>query len=347
MIIAMVLATPGTGWGGMERHTADLSRALAALGHQVHVLAHRVYQSRFDEQVTFHNCPMQLGRRNPWLRYSLRRTVDRLAPDVVHAQGSKAAQLVSALRLPPGCQSIGTIHGSKSTHRPFLKLDKVIAVSTPVYQSLTHPRKFRVFNGIDPNERDRQGESSAASDTLGLPAGINVVAAGRLEPVKGFDRLIEAWPRVHERFPAAHLTLFGDGTQGSRLQELARERGCSQSVTLAGYTDNLMQVYSRADLLVISSEREGFPYVFVEALLANCPVVSTPVAGCQELLPEQAIAPDHQPSSLAALMIGALGDLEALKREEQSAFTFAREHLTLKAMAQATLDVYSDGVRDV
>ena len=47
LTIAQLIATPGTTWGGMEKHTADLSEALASRGHVVHVLAHPIYQHRF------------------------------------------------------------------------------------------------------------------------------------------------------------------------------------------------------------------------------------------------------------------------------------------------------------
>lgn len=343
MIIAMILGTPGTGWGGMEKHTADLAGALTMLGHEVHVLAHPSYRQQFGERILFHPCPMQLGRRNPWLSFRMRRIVSALHPDVVHAQGSKAATIVSRLRLPPGCRKIGTVHGSKSTERPFLQLDKVIAVSTPVYDSLTHPRKFRIFNGIDVQQSDK---TVSRADEYPLSSAVNVIAAGRLEPVKGFRQLISAWPGVLAQFPSAHLTIFGDGSEKTGLLEQAKQLGCSESITLAGYLNNLVPVLERADLLVISSEREGFPYILVEALMAQCPVVSTPVAGCVEILPNDAIARDHSVTALSSLITAALaapGDLRCL---EQPAFDYARAHLTLEAMANATLEVYADQTSD-
>lgn len=284
---------------------------------------------------------MQLGRRNPWLRYRIGRIVHTLHPDVVHAQGSKAATLVSRLRVPAGCQKTGTVHGSKSTEKPFLALDKVIAVSTPVYQGLTHPRKFLVFNGIDVNQA---AGTSSGTDTFRLPSAINVIAAGRLEPVKGFQRLISCWTAVMDRFPSAHLTIFGDGSQRTALVEQIRQLDCEQSISLPGYLTNLIPVLHHADLLVISSDREGFPYLLVEALMAECPIVSTPVAGCMELLPDEAIAPDHSSTGLSALIIKALRAPDELRRLEQPAFDYAREHLTLTAMAKATLEVYGEGV---
>jgi len=343
MKIAMILGTPGTGWGGMEKHTADLAGALATLGHEVHVLAHPSYRQQFGERIQFHPCPMQLGRRNPWLSYRVRRVVSALNPDVVHAQGSKAATMVSRLRLTSGYQKVGTVHGSKSTEKPFLQLDKVIAVSTPVYDSLTHPRKFRIFNGIDVQQSD---ETVSRVEEYRLPSAINVVAAGRLEPVKGFRQLISAWPGVLAQFPSAHLTIFGDGSEKTGLLEQAHQLGCSDSITLAGYLTGLMPVLEQADLLVISSEREGFPYILVEALMAQCLVVSTPVAGCVEILPNEAIAPDHSVTALSTLIIAALSAPGELRRQEQRAFDYARAHLTLEAMANATLEVYVDPVSD-
>ncbi|WP_175497283.1 glycosyltransferase [Marinobacter pelagius] len=327
----------------MEKHTADLAGALAELGHEVHVLAHPSYRQQFVERVSFHPCPMQLGRRNPWLSYRMRRILNAVNPHVLHAQGSKAATMVSRMRLSPGCQKIGTVHGSKSTERPFLQLDKVIAVSTPVYDNLTHPRKFRIFNGIDVHHSN---ETVSRVESYPLPQAINVIAAGRLEPVKGFRKLIAAWPGVLERFPAAHLTIFGDGSEKTGLLEQAKQLGCSESITLAGYLNNLMPVLEQADLLVISSEREGFPYILVEALMAQCPVVSTPVAGCVEILPSEAISKDHSARALSTVISAALSAPEELRRSEQPAFDYARTHLTLEAMASATLEVYVDQAPD-
>ncbi|EMP54021.1 glycosyltransferase [Marinobacter santoriniensis NKSG1] len=338
MKVAMILGTPGTGWGGMEKHTAELAAALSTLGHEIHVLAHESYRPRFAEDLTFHPVPINLGRRNPWLRHRIRRILEQIAPDVAHAQGSKAADILGRLRLPANCQTVGTLHGSKSTDAPFRRLDKVIAVSQSLYDNLSHPHRFLVFNGTE-----WSGDRS-------LPPGfwppnwssghLNAIAAGRLEPVKGFESLILAWQNVLERFPTAHLTIFGEGSQKDRLGSLIRERALTSAITLAGARGSLSGAYGLADLTVISSEREGFPYVLVEALLEQCPVVSTPVSGCTELLPPKAIARDHSHPALAECIVSAFSSLEELRAQEQKAFVFARANLTARAMAEATLEAY-------
>jgi len=334
--VALVLATPGTTWGGMEKHVAELSETLTSLGHQVHVLAHPAYQPRFPT-ACFHPCPMNLGRRNPWLTWRITRTLKQISPDTAHAHGNKAASLLGRFRVG-SWQTVGTAHGSKSNLRAFATLDKVIAVSRSIYEQIDHPRRYLVYNGAN------QEAAIGPPESHDFSAGLNVIAAGRLEPVKGFDKLIRSWPTLLASTPKPHLTIFGDGSEMERLKALIRDSGVQNFVTLAGYRNDLSDCIRHADLLVISSKREGFPYVLVESLLSECPVVSTPVSGCIELLPDNALASGFSTEAIGELVGNALSDLDTLRASEQQAFTFARENLTLDAMAKATVEVYTSSL---
>jgi glycosyltransferase involved in cell wall biosynthesis len=339
LTVAFLLATPGTAWGGMEQHTADLATALSGLGHHVHVLGHPHYRERFSTATRFHALPVQLGRRHPWLKLALHRCLKRLSPDVLHAQGNKAAQLASATRRLAKVTA-GTVHGIKSSHRAFDRLDRVIAVSPQIFRDLTHPHKQLIYNGVD---IARQGMSENADPIL--PQGIvNVIAAGRLEPVKGFDVLVRAWSKLDISAAPCHLTIFGEGGQQRALERLIRQSGLEQHVTLAGFRQDLKPAYEQAKLTVISSEREGFPYVLMESLLASCPVVSTPVSGPRDILPAVAISTGHSEDDLAGLLTRSLANLAELNQVEQPAMAFAANNLTLQAMAAQTEALYYDAL---
>ncbi len=335
LTIAFLLATPGTTWGGMERHTADLAGALASMGHKVHVLGHQVYQNRFPAGITYHPLPVQLGRRNLWLQLALRRRLRELSPDVLHAQGNKAAQLAGkAGRLVRVC--VGTVHGTKSSHKAFDRLDHVIAVSPRIMSALRHPRKHLIYNGVD-----IEPIGGLADNDAGLPPGVtNIIAVGRLEPVKGFDTLISAWAMLDKSAENCHLTIFGEGSQRAQLERLIRGSGLEHAVSLPGYCQNLAPVYGKAGLTVISSEREGFPYVLVESLVHGCPVISTPVSGPRDILPPDSMSTGYQARDLAGVMARALADLEALKHSQQSVMAFAQETMTIRAMAEQTEALY-------
>ncbi|QFS85823.1 MULTISPECIES: glycosyltransferase [unclassified Marinobacter] len=332
MKVALILATPSTAWGGMEKHVADLAEALTSLGHEVHIVAHPDYRTHFPF-AEFHPCPMKLSRNNPWLRWCVSRILKRVSPDIAHAHGNKAALILG--RLPHQTwQTVATIHGSKSNLRPFLVLDKVIAVSRSIYEGLSHPSRHLIYNGI------RKEFPDSPHGNYPLPEATNVIAAGRLEPVKGFDMLVQAWSLIHKRFPTAHLTLFGDGSEAGNLHRLIDDEGLRHSVTMAGHQTTLASALSNADLMVLSSRREGFPYVLIEALIARLPVVSTPVSGSIDLLPENALARDISAPAIADVISKALAGLDRLRESEQSAFDYAQTHLTLRGMAEATVRVY-------
>jgi glycosyltransferase involved in cell wall biosynthesis len=335
LTIALLVATPGTTWGGMEKHTADLAGALAERGHSVHVLGHKAYRDKFPPGVQFHPLPVQLGRRNLWLQLAIRRRLRELSPDVLHAQGNKAAQLAAKTGKFARVR-VGTVHGTKSSHKAFDRLDEVIAVSPRILAALRHPRKHLIYNGV--NSKDQRIKTDDGQE---LPSGVtNVIAVGRLETVKGFDALIRAWAMLGDSTHRCHLTIFGEGSQRSQLEQLIRQSKLEQSVTLAGFRENLATVYDKAELTVISSEREGFPYVLAESLLSGCPVISTPVSGPRDLLPKQSLSAGHRDRDLADLMARALADLETLKQSQRSAMAFARETLTVNAMAEQTEALY-------
>ncbi|RBP29130.1 glycosyltransferase involved in cell wall biosynthesis [Marinobacter pelagius] len=338
LTIALVLGTPGTTWGGMEKHTEELAEALAERGHQVHIIAHRTFSERFPRPLHFHPCPVQLGRKNPWLWLKLARLVRRIRPDILHAQGNKAASLISHVRTFFPCSTIGTIHGIKSNERAFAGCSALIAVSRSVYDRLNHPARKLIYNGIKSGQD--LGELSAPPRLDEKNRTINVLAVGRLVPVKGFDTLIRAWKPVVDALPQSHLTILGEGEQRHSLEKLVAELVLGEHVALPGHQNNTAPWYSNSDLTVISSRREGFSYVLLEALMAGCPVISTPVSGPQELLPPEAITRDHSPSSLAELLISSLRHLTDLRDKEQPSMRRVRIEFTVTAMAEQTEKVY-------
>jgi glycosyltransferase involved in cell wall biosynthesis len=101
-----------------------------------------------------------------------------------------------------------------------------------------------------------------------------VVAAGRLERSKGYDRLIEAWAGVARRHPDWELRIFGEGRDRDALQEQIDKLGLAGSARLMGYSAHLAEDMAAASLFVLSSRAEGYPMVLLEAMSCGLPVVS-------------------------------------------------------------------------
>lgn len=108
---------------------------------------------------------------------------------------------------------------------------------------------------------------------------LRLVAVGRLDVIKGFDRLIRAFARVVERRPGATLRIVGEGYDRPRLEQVIRESGLGPSVELVGRSDDVAAELRQADLFVLPSLYEGMPNALVEALDEGLRVVATPCKG--------------------------------------------------------------------
>lgn len=103
-----------------------------------------------------------------------------------------------------------------------------------------------------------------------------VLAVGRLDYQKGFDKLIQAWKLVKEDSELSDwkLDIFGQGEWKDKLLHEIREYGLEDSLEIHAPTIDIGQEYVRSSILVMSSNYEGFPMVMIEAMACGVPAVS-------------------------------------------------------------------------
>ena len=103
-----------------------------------------------------------------------------------------------------------------------------------------------------------------------------VLAAGRIAPVKGFDRLIEAWALVVKEHPTWRLDIFGEDYQGtqSKLEKKIQILRIEENVSFEGVTTNLLEKMASYSLYLMTSYNESFSMVIVEALSVGLPTIA-------------------------------------------------------------------------
>lgn len=103
-----------------------------------------------------------------------------------------------------------------------------------------------------------------------------IIAVGRLDYQKGFDRLVQAWALVQktDRYGDWRLDIFGQGEWKDMLQQMIEKAGLQNTACINRPTAKIGDEYAHSSMLVMSSHYEGFPMVMIEAMAYGLPVVS-------------------------------------------------------------------------
>lgn len=112
-----------------------------------------------------------------------------------------------------------------------------------------------------------------------------ILMASRLEKEKNIELAIEALKEVVKSYPKAGLIIVGDGTREKKIITKAQKMSLTDRVKIEPWADQttLASYYKTADLFLNTSLFEGYGMTLVEAVAANCPVVSTDVGVAAEL----------------------------------------------------------------
>lgn len=105
-------------------------------------------------------------------------------------------------------------------------------------------------------------------------SGGRVIAVGRLDYQKSFDRLIQVWELVCRQTEDWVLDIYGQGEWQEMLQQMIDERGLGERCHLRGTTNNIWKEYAESDMIVMTSHYEGLPMVMIEAMACGLPAVS-------------------------------------------------------------------------
>lgn len=330
MHVALVMA--GIEDGGMEKHVLELALGLAEAGLRVTVVAHRRYAWQLQEdRVGF--CAVDLGksRRHPLALWSLRRALWQLRPDLIHVHGNKAAAMVGSLkRWLPRVPLLATFHSSRGQVRMFRPFAAVIAVSQRaaqvLFEQLPDQQVYVIHNGIQ--QPIRQGGLVRQPGLL--------LAVGRLVPIKNFAALIEAVRDLPVR-----LWIAGEGPERAALTAQIAQHRQQDQVQLLGHRDDVPALLQQASWHVISSHDEGGPYTLAEALLLECPVLSTPVGMVPDYVAASWLSANSSAMALHALIDAALEqDAVQVQRAFAESFRRARVELTFEAMRDQVLALY-------
>ena len=357
----IVQLLPELNEGGVERGTVELNCELVKRGHESIVisaggkLASQVEEDG-GEHIVFDVCS-----KNPFtapLRMAkLRRILEGLKPDVIHARSRVPAWLAYVANKKLQRPFVTTVHGFNSVS-PYsavmAKGDKVICVSGAVKTYIqqhyhTPEERIRVIpRGIDlekfnPDNTDGHFIKEF-TQRYDLDERFVITTVGRITQLKDHQTFIRAVARLKKEYPGAVGLIVGGVREDKTayfegLKALAEELGIAEDIVFAGSQSSVAEIYALSDVVVSSSKKpESFGRSVAEAIAMNTPVVATDHGGVLDIV---AVGENGY--------LYPVGDAEALAEAVIRAkalcfdgYGYVKAHFSLEQMVEKTLAVYEE-----
>ena len=353
--------------GGAENHLADLVRGQVRRGRGVAVafLKGDGHWRQVFEAEGIRVFPLNLshyGDIAPLL--TLRRVIDELRPEVVHAH-MPPAEVYARLALigNPSVRFVITKHNDE----PFARIPgsaglarwtaaraaRIIVISQAVRRyfseepwSLPVDRMAVIPYGLDAGPFDTIGldEVQALRRSWGVGDDAPVFGTvARLVRQKGLDVLLTAFARAQpELGSGARLIMVGTGPLEGDLRAQAEGLGVTSQVIWAGQRNDVPVHMKAFDAFALSSRWEGFGLVLLEAMAAARPVVASRVSAIPEIVKDEEtglLVPPEDPTRLAAAML-RLRDPALRSRLGQAGRRSFEGGLRIADMVEQTLGAY-------
>jgi glycosyltransferase involved in cell wall biosynthesis len=313
------------GWGGQEIRILMEARAMQARGHRVLIAcAPRCRLAESARALALPVVGISFPRAADWQAIrSVRRVLRAERVDILNTHsiidgwvGALAAGFGSGVKV------IRTRHlANPVSNRPLTRwlytrmTDALVTTGEALRRRLIQengldPEKiFSIPTGVDLERFDpTTRRSTGLRQELGVPTAAPLIGTiAMLRRMKGHDVFLDAAALVHGQIPAAQFLIVGDiptvSTVRDELSARADRLGLRAHVIFAGYRDDIPEVLTELDCVVLASTRsEGLPQVIGQALAMARPVVATDVGATAELIQNRStgiLVPPNDPAALA------------------------------------------------
>ncbi|MEK7607512.1 MAG: glycosyltransferase family 4 protein [Patescibacteria group bacterium] len=292
-------------------------------------------------------------------------------PDIVHVNSSKVGGLGAlAARITKVPRIIFTCHGwAFNEDRNFFSLYFIRFLSWLTVM-LSHTtitvseRDFHdgsrmlwvknkiilVHNGIKVPEFKEKDESRSFLSDLAKNKGVDVGendfligAIGELHKNKAYEYTLEAISLLKQKDIPAKLVVMGEGEERKELENMIDKLSLKKDVALLGFIGDAPQYLKAFDALILSSIKEGLPYVVIEAGFAGLPVVATNVGGVKEIIDDMKsgiLVQTKKPADIASALELIYSNCEKALLFGQNLRQKVEREFSLEKMIEKTMGVY-------
>lgn len=302
-------------WGGAQKHVYDVATHLDPKKYDVVVIlgGQGLLQKKLSE-VNIRTISIDSMWRDISLKKDFSSLVDifkalkREKPDILHLHSPKAAGLGAfSARLLGIKKIVYTVHGwAFNEERPFYQKTIIVAFSwlttmlatnvitiskketeqTSLFP-LIQQKISHIPNGVRDTTVLRENvarEFFEQKIQRSLKGKFIVGMIGELHPSKGYIYAIEAMATIAKTHPDIIMLIVSSGEQEQFLRKLIEKNNLHEHVYLLGFIDNAPYYAKAFDLFLMSSIKEGLPYIILETGILGLPTVATTVGGIPDVI---------------------------------------------------------------
>ena len=367
--------------GGIARHCEGLAKALVQQNHEVHLFTLDFPGSpNYEEMdgVKVYRASTELGHPNflTWVLLFNHFLAKRMADvtqsidfDVIHVHDWLAAFSGISFKHYLKKPMVLTVHSTEvgraqGLHSPdsfsingiewwaTYEADRVIVCSQSMkneicgHFNLPLDKVDVIPNAIDTTKYQTSVDRGSVRQRYGVGYGEKLIlCVGRLVPQKGIEYFIRAIPIIAKRYPEAKFIIVGEGWSRDILEAEARSSGQGRKIQFTGFASDqeVINLMTSADALVVPSVYEPFGIVALEGMATGVPVVASKVDGLAEVIEHDrtgVFVYPRSPESIAWGVDQVLSDPGHAKWLTENAKEELRKAYSWEAVAMKTVEVY-------
>jgi glycosyltransferase involved in cell wall biosynthesis len=312
--------------GGISRYVINLARALSLRSHKVFVATsqgswlNELANAGIAYEIIPINTKAILSFKVFLSFMKLKAFVRKEKIEVIHANTRVTQFLGYLLCKYTKIPYVATFHGfyRPSLQRRIFKLSGIhaIAVSHAVKKHIVHDLHIRenkasvIYNGIDTKLLTPSKKGFSRSDS-----NVYLGMLGRISEEKGFFLAMEAFASLSASYHNVRFIISGKGKMEDALKEFCRKKGVLEKVDFLELSN--VDFFSRIDIVLVPSRKEGFGFTIVEAFSAGVAVIGFNTGGIAELIrngENGLLFYEYKPESLQESIETLLIDQELRKR---------------------------------
>ncbi|AOZ91317.1 N-acetyl-alpha-D-glucosaminyl L-malate synthase BshA [Paenibacillus crassostreae] len=356
--------------GGSGVIATELGKLLAEKGHEVHFIAHSIpfrLGKTFQKNVFYHEVevsdyyvfrypPYDLSLANKMAQVAKMQNLDVL--HVHYAVPHAACAFLAKQMVGDQLKVVTTLHGTDITvlaqdeslkdliRLAINKSDAVTAVSNDLIRETRNVLDINrdidlTYNFVDKRVYYPRDMPSLRAE-FANPNEKILMHISNFRPVKRVSDVVDIFAKVNKVIPSK-LLFVGEGPDLPKIQCKINELGLGDKVHFLGKQEEIADVISLADVLLLPSEKESFGLVALEAMGCGVPTVGSEAGGIPELVKHGEtgfLAPIGEVELMAEYAITLLSDVALSEKFRKASLKRAREDFCDELITKEYEDIY-------